>query len=186
MRREPPPSAKDQGRTGPPGRYNEVMKLHTARLCLNCDEVHDANECPVCNSETFTYISRWVPSPEGRPKPRPVVTPEAETYTKLLSDDLARPGAMRWVRRGAFGLAAISARAGSCAAITQSRPIARSLDAGGRRADQVLFLIFAPLAFVVLRLTFRGRWRTILLFAIVIGLAADVFFDFIVAHQARQ
>ena len=91
------------------GRYNEEMKLHTARLCLNCDEVHDANECPVCNSETFAYISRWVPSPEGRPRPRPVATPEAETYSKLLSDDTARPGAMRWVRRGAFGLAAISA-----------------------------------------------------------------------------
>ena len=85
------------------------MQLRTARLCLNCEEVHDANECPVCNSETFAYISRWVPSPESRPQPRPVVSPEAETYKQLLSPEVARPSAMRWVKRGAFGLAALSA-----------------------------------------------------------------------------
>ena len=37
------------------------MKLTTARLCLNCDEVHDAQACPVCVSETFVYLTRWVP-----------------------------------------------------------------------------------------------------------------------------
>ena len=45
------------------------MQLTTARLCLNCDEVHDAYACPVCASETFVYLTRWVPhsQPEGRP-----------------------------------------------------------------------------------------------------------------------
>lgn len=37
------------------------MQLTTARLCLNCDEVHDAQTCPVCVSETFVYLTRWVP-----------------------------------------------------------------------------------------------------------------------------
>ena len=47
------------------------MKLATARLCLNCDEVHDAHACPVCVSETFVYLTRWVP--RSQPDSRPVV-----------------------------------------------------------------------------------------------------------------
>src|SRR5579862_1180190 len=42
------------------------MKLAVARLCLDCEEVHDAQQCPVCASESFAFISRWVPVPEGR------------------------------------------------------------------------------------------------------------------------
>ena len=52
------------------------MQLRSARLCLNCEEVHDAQTCPVCASENFTYLTRWVPAgkrPAGRP-PR-IVTP---------------------------------------------------------------------------------------------------------------
>ena len=30
------------------------MQLRTARLCLDCEEVHDEAQCPVCASETFT------------------------------------------------------------------------------------------------------------------------------------
>ena len=37
------------------------MQLTTARLCLNCDEVHDAYACPVCVSDKFVYLTRWVP-----------------------------------------------------------------------------------------------------------------------------
>lgn len=47
------------------------MQLRIARLCLDCDELHDAQQCPVCTSETFAYISRWVPVPERRKRPRP-------------------------------------------------------------------------------------------------------------------
>ena len=47
------------------------MKLTTARLCLNCDEVHDAHACPVCVSATFVYLTRWVP--RSQPASRPVV-----------------------------------------------------------------------------------------------------------------
>ena len=42
------------------------MQLRVARLCLDCEEVHDAQQCPVCASETFAYLSRWVAAAERR------------------------------------------------------------------------------------------------------------------------
>ena len=48
------------------------MQLQSARLCLDCDEVHDAQQCPSCASETFAFITRWVPVPgPDRPHKRP-------------------------------------------------------------------------------------------------------------------
>lgn len=42
------------------------MKLRDARLCINCDEVYEAEgiyaRCPSCGSESFALISRWVPT----------------------------------------------------------------------------------------------------------------------------
>jgi hypothetical protein len=49
------------------------VQLTTARLCLNCDEVHEAQACPVCVSETFVYLTRWVP--RSHPDVRRVVRP---------------------------------------------------------------------------------------------------------------
>ena len=46
------------------------MQLRVARLCLDCEEVHDGQQCPVCASETFAYLSRWVTAPERRTQPR--------------------------------------------------------------------------------------------------------------------
>jgi hypothetical protein len=46
------------------------MQLRSARLCLDCEEVHDANVCPVCASETFAFVTRWIPAPERRVRPR--------------------------------------------------------------------------------------------------------------------
>ena len=42
------------------------MQLRVARVCLDCEEIHDAQECPVCASEAFAFLSRWVPAPERR------------------------------------------------------------------------------------------------------------------------
>jgi len=88
------------------------MQLHVARLCMDCEEVHDMQTCPVCGSESFAFISRWVPAPERRRRPRPPEpSPEVETYRELLSPASARPrsGVTRWLRRGAVGAAAIAA-----------------------------------------------------------------------------
>jgi hypothetical protein len=84
------------------------MQLRTARLCLNCEEIHDTRECPICGSESFAYITRWIPAPERQEKPRPLPQNDAETYRQLLSPEPVEPRGMRWVRRGALGLVAVS------------------------------------------------------------------------------
>ena len=91
------------------------MQLHVARLCLDCQEVHDGQTCPICSSESFAYISRWIPAPERRLKPRPAEpAPQAEMYRQLLASDgsdRVSPATSRWLKRGVFGLAAVSAAA---------------------------------------------------------------------------
>jgi predicted nucleic acid-binding Zn-ribbon protein len=66
------------------------MKLSTARLCLDCNEVYDAGACPACGSETFAYLSRWVPTTDQRPQPRSANSPTAETYRGLLGQSRPR------------------------------------------------------------------------------------------------
>ena len=87
------------------------MQLRTARLCLDCEEIHDAQQCPVCASETFAFIARWVAAPEGRTgsrSPRSITPPpEAAVYRELLVADADRPKAGRLLTRGAMGLAAV-------------------------------------------------------------------------------
>jgi predicted nucleic acid-binding Zn-ribbon protein len=86
------------------------MQLHVARLCMDCDEVHDSQTCPVCGSESFAYITRWIPAPERRHRPRPPQASDtAATYRELLSPEPQRSGMPRWLRRGAVGVAALTA-----------------------------------------------------------------------------
>jgi hypothetical protein len=100
------------------------MQLRNARLCLDCEEVHDAPHCPVCASESFAFITRWVPTPSadaaqpGTPPParvptreRPAEPAEAvsretlDTYRQLLGGQPAPSSQWRFVKRGALGLA---------------------------------------------------------------------------------
>jgi hypothetical protein len=86
------------------------MQLHVARLCLDCQDVHDQQTCPMCGSESFAFMSRWVPAPERRVHPRPERSREAaETYRQLLEADGQTPSLSRWVKRGVLGFAAVSA-----------------------------------------------------------------------------
>ena len=92
--------------TGLPG-YTEGMQLRNARLCLDCEEVHDSDHCPSCASETFAFMTRWVPAPERRAHPRGVETQTTETlttYKQMLGSDKNNH---RWtlVKGGAMGLA---------------------------------------------------------------------------------
>jgi hypothetical protein len=80
-----------------------------ARLCLDCEEIHDQQACPVCGSEFFAYISRWIPTPERRTRPRRLPSREiADTYRQLLDAGAPTSGTRRWVKRGVLGLAAVS------------------------------------------------------------------------------
>lgn len=84
------------------------MQLRNARLCLDCEEVHDEPQCPACASETFAFITRWVPAPERRTAPRPIEPrdPEGlETYRQLLQHDTRPGGGWTLAKRGALGLA---------------------------------------------------------------------------------
>jgi hypothetical protein len=86
------------------------MQLRTARLCLDCEEVHDAMRCPSCASETFTYITRWIPAPERRQLPRPTTSAEAEVYRTLVGKDTppASTGTgRRMLKGGVVGLTAL-------------------------------------------------------------------------------
>ena len=71
------------------------MQLRVARLCLNCEELHVDQSCPRCASETYAFLSEWLPSEERRrwrrPAPRPAVARErsVEAVTHAF---------MRWFR----------------------------------------------------------------------------------------
>ena len=101
------------------------MQLRNARLCLDCEEVHDSPHCPACASESFAFITRWVPSPsadgsqpaapavvrserrERSDEPAEAVNRETiDTYRQLLTGQ-APQNATHWkfVKRGAVGLA---------------------------------------------------------------------------------
>jgi hypothetical protein len=76
------------------------MQLRTARLCLDCEEVHESQECPVCLSEAGVYLTRWIPPEERRTTRR---FPSAIKVTPVTRDPA------RWVKRGAVGLVVLAA-----------------------------------------------------------------------------
>jgi hypothetical protein len=83
------------------------MQLKIARLCLDCDEVHQSEHCPVCASEAFGYLTRWVPSPERRMRPRPTNSPAADVYRDLISPKPAAPKGVRLLAQSALGVTAL-------------------------------------------------------------------------------
>ena len=83
------------------------MQLQLARLCLDCEEVHDAQQCPVCASETFAAMTRWVPTADRRGRPRPNVPPEAEVYRVFADGKTPSSRGQRLLKQGALGLTAV-------------------------------------------------------------------------------
>ena len=86
------------------------MQLRIARLCLDCDDVHQTQQCPVCASETFAFMTRWVPAPDRRRAARTatVGSAEAVAYRRLLTADALRPKTLDLLRKGAVGFAVLS------------------------------------------------------------------------------
>jgi hypothetical protein len=88
------------------------MKLTNARLCLDCDEIHDEPQCPACASESFAFIKRWVTAPERRgdaPVANSTRVEKAATFRALLAAGHEPTLARKLVRGGVVGLAVIGA-----------------------------------------------------------------------------
>jgi hypothetical protein len=98
------------------------MRLGIARLCLDCEEVHDADRCPVCGSETFAFLKRWVTPAASPPRPHQraghdipatervaQVTAQVDAYEQLLKPDRPRSRKGRLIAHGALGLAVLGA-----------------------------------------------------------------------------
>src|SRR6185436_7923420 len=83
------------------------MQLQLARLCLDCEEVHDAQQCPVCASETFAAMTRWVPTADRRGRSRPNIPPEAAVYRALATGQPPPSRAQQLLKHGALGLTAL-------------------------------------------------------------------------------
>jgi hypothetical protein len=106
------------------------MQLRTARLCLDCEEIHDQQTCPACLSESFAFISRWIPAPERRARVRePQSREAADIYAQLVTPQPPSSAALRWMRRGVLGLAA----AGLAGLIWRQKPADREKAASGRK-----------------------------------------------------
>ena len=98
------------------------MKLDAARLCLDCDEIHEEQICPACSSEAFAFVTRWVKtSGEHRVERRaaPVVQPattvhpartpeQIEAYRQLIEGKPEKGPGRGLVTKGVFGIAAVS------------------------------------------------------------------------------
>jgi hypothetical protein len=84
------------------------MQLRNARLCLDCDEVHDAQQCPVCASEMYVPITRWVVAPERRTRERAEPSSSrAEIYRALIEAEPRPSRTRQLLKRGALGVAAL-------------------------------------------------------------------------------
>lgn len=77
------------------------MELRTARLCLDCEEVHAEQKCPTCASESFAYLTRWVPVADRPQVTRPPVLAASDAAT-------TRGPGLRWARRGAAGVVLVA------------------------------------------------------------------------------
>jgi hypothetical protein len=108
------------------------MRLMNARLCLDCEEVHDQQHCPICSSESFAFLTRWVtPSdtvtaetaPRATRPPDPVGRREqVDAYRQILSPSPPSPKRGRLVARGALGLALLGVARALWRAAPEGRP----------------------------------------------------------------
>lgn len=79
------------------------MQLRVARLCLDCEEIHEEAQCPLCASEAFVYLTRWIPVDDRRPRRRAQrqagATPRVSRIVKGGAVGLAVLATARWLWR---------------------------------------------------------------------------------------
>jgi hypothetical protein len=77
-------------------RHGHLMRLVNARLCLDCEEVHEQQHCPICGSESFAFMTRWVTPSDtvaespGRPA-RPQATQPAPQTPQTPTGERSEP-----------------------------------------------------------------------------------------------
>ena len=64
------------------------MRLDDARLCLDCEEIHQEQECPACGSEAFAFLTRWIQSTAPRPK-KPLAPDATHPQSAQAAETLA-------------------------------------------------------------------------------------------------
>ena len=101
------------------------MRLDDARLCLDCEEIHEDQECPSCGSEAYAFLTRWIQSTtreraeQARPSRRvaepTVMVPsrpapsrdELEAWRRIVDGEPAPASSGKKIlTRGLMGLAA--------------------------------------------------------------------------------
>ena len=97
------------------------MRLDDARLCLDCEELHNEHECPACGSEAFAFLKRWIKTTNSRPRvsstrdplaPVDLVSREAtseqlDAWRQIVEGKAPEPRRGRLIARGLVGLAAM-------------------------------------------------------------------------------
>ena len=66
------------------------MRLMNARLCLDCEEVHDEQHCPICGSESFAFLTRWV-SPSDTVAAKRRLAARARLTTRWIDGNKSMP-----------------------------------------------------------------------------------------------
>jgi hypothetical protein len=108
------------------------MRLMNSRLCLDCEEVHEQQHCPICGSESFAFLTRWVtpsdtaaaePSPRTTRPPDPIDRREqVDAYRQILNPAQPPPKRGGLVARGALGLALLGVARMIWRATPETRP----------------------------------------------------------------
>jgi len=80
------------------------MQLRNARVCLDCEELHEQQMCPVCASEAFAYLARWVPVAERR---GPTRLPRRPTGEAPQPSSPPPSEVKKWIGRGLKGMALV-------------------------------------------------------------------------------
>lgn len=87
------------------------MHLSVARLCLDCQEIHDKDRCPLCTSDAFGFITRWVkadatPAYTSRDTKRAASSSKIDSYRQIVGSTPRRSRAETWLRKGGLVMAA--------------------------------------------------------------------------------
>lgn len=97
------------------------MRLDDARLCLDCEELHNEHECPACGSEAFAFLKRWIKTTSPRPRPpstrdpgapvdvvsRAATSEQLDAWKQIVDGKSPEPRRGRLIARGLVGLAAM-------------------------------------------------------------------------------